>query len=313
MSHNTLASTGPALRRRGLLFVSALALVAAAILSLTVGPFGARSASAATQPTVTIGVVDAQEGYWPILKKLVQAKLGVTLKTVNFTDYNQPNQELAEGQIDLNLFQHIEYLANYNVTNKQTLVPIGSTAVYPLTLYSTKYKTVSAIPSGSTVAVPNDSINEARGLLVLQAAGLVKLKSGGTPFSTTADVESGSKVKVAIVDAAETALQIKGGSAAAAIVNNNYAVEDKLPSTDKLYADNPASKSAFPYVNIFVSRKVDDHNKLYLQIVKLYQTKQVENEVQRESGGTAVFRNISESSLQNELALVEKQERATLK
>ncbi|MBJ7288723.1 MAG: methionine ABC transporter substrate-binding protein, partial [Williamsia sp.] len=88
--------------------------------------------------TVKIGVADAAESYWNVFTKKA-ADEGITVDLVNFTDYNQPNPALAEGELQLNEFQHMLYLATYNQKNKQSLVPIGATAVYPLPLYSTKH------------------------------------------------------------------------------------------------------------------------------------------------------------------------------
>jgi D-methionine transport system substrate-binding protein len=90
---------------------------------------------------------------------------------VNFDAYDQPNPALSAGELDLNQFQHIIYLATYNVKAGDDLVPVGATAIYPLGLYSTKYKSVADIPNGGTIAVPNDESNQARALLVLQSAG----------------------------------------------------------------------------------------------------------------------------------------------
>jgi D-methionine transport system substrate-binding protein len=239
----------------------------------------------------------------------VKERLGVSLKFVNFSDYSQPNPALREGQLDLNEFQHIEYLSNYDVTAHGDLQPIGATAVYPLPLYSLKYSTAAAIPAGAKIVIPNDAINEARGLLVLQSAKLLTLKDGGTAFSSTADIVT-HKVDVAALDASQTAGALQSGSAAAAIVNNNYATSAGLPKSDAIFQDNPASPSAAPYVNIFVARAADKNNPLYLKLAALYHNPAVEKGVQQANGGTAVFRTVPPATLQAELATVEAQERA---
>ncbi|MCU1529110.1 MAG: D-methionine-binding lipoprotein metQ, partial [Frondihabitans sp.] len=107
------------------------------------------------------------------------------------------------------------------------------------------------------------------------------------------------------LDASQTAGALKSGSVAAAIVNQNYAAEAKLPTTDAIFRDNPSSASAAPYVNIFVSRKKDDTNALYLKLAALYHTASVEKGVQEENDGNAVFRTTSAKALQTELAKVE--------
>jgi D-methionine transport system substrate-binding protein len=289
-----LPSRGSGRRRVAWIASTALALVAALVVGLVLSK------------TVTIGVTDASQPYWKTYTDLAKKQLGVNVKIVNFSDYSQPNPALKEGQLDLNEFQHIQYLANYNVTAHDDLQPIGATAVYPLPLYSVKYHTPSALPNGAQVAIPNDAINEARGLLVLQSAGLLTLKAGGTAFSTTADIVT-HKVGVTTLDASQTADALLNGSVAAAIVNNNYATSAKLSNSQAIFQDNPSSPSAAPYVNIFVARKADVNNPLYLKLAALYHDPAIENGVQAANGGTAVFRDVPPAELQSELATVEQQ------
>jgi D-methionine transport system substrate-binding protein len=299
-----LPSRGPGRRRVAWILSTSLvvvALVVGLVLSLSGGSGGSK--------TITIGVTDASQPYWKTYTELARKQLGVTVKLVNFSDYSQPNPALKEGQLDLNEFQHIQYLANYNVTAHDDLQPIGATAVYPLPLYSVKYDKPSALPNGAQVAIPNDAINEARGLLVLQAAGLLTLKDGGTAFSTTADIET-HKVGVTTLDASQTADALLNGSVAAAIVNNNYATSAKLTASQAIFQDDPSSPSAAPYVNIFVARKADANNPLYLKLAALYHDPSVEKGVQQANGGTAVFRDVQPAELQSELATVQRQAEA---
>ncbi len=260
--------------------------------------------------TISIGVTDRSEPYWDTFAALAKKKLGVTVKFVNFTDYSQPNPALSQGQLDLNEFQHIQYLANYNVTAHKDLRPIGATAVYPLPLYSTKYHSVPEIPKGAKVAIPNDAVNEARGLLVLQSAGLLKLANGGTAFSSVSDVTS-HQINVVPLDASQTAGALKSGSVSAAIVNNNYATSAKLAKSDVLFQDDPAGASSAPYVNVFVARAKDANNSTYLKLAALYHDATVEKGVQQANAGTAVFRTLTPAALQKELRTVQTQESAS--
>jgi len=300
-----LPSRGPGRRRVVWIASTALALVIALVVGLVVSQSGGSGGS----KTISIGVTDASQPYWKTFTDLARKQLGVNVKLVNFSDYSQPNPALKQGQLDLNEFQHIQYLANYNVTAHDDLQPIGATAVYPLPLYSLKYSKPSALPNGVKVAIPNDAINEARGLLVLQAAGLLTLKDGGSAFSTTADIVT-HKVGVTTLDASQTADALLNGSVAAAIVNNNYATSAKLSSSQAIFQDDPASPGAAPYVNIFVARKADVNNPLYLKLVALYHDPSVEKGVQQANGGTAVFRDVPAAALQSELATVEQQAKA---
>ncbi|MGI5229107.1 MetQ/NlpA family ABC transporter substrate-binding protein [Actinoallomurus sp. CA-142502] len=291
--------------RRVTWIVSAVVVAVIVVVAIVVGVTGGSSDA----KTVRVGVADASEPYWKTFAALAKKRLNVTVTYVNFNDYSQPNPALKEKQLDLNEFQHIQYLANYNVTAHDDLQPIGATAVYPLPLYSLKYRTPDALPDGAKVAVPNDAINEARGLLVLQAAKLVTLKNGGTAFSSVSDITS-HRVDVVTLDASQTARAVLTGSAAAAIVNNNYATNAKLPKTNAIFQDDPASPIAAPYVNIFVARAADKDDPTYLKLAALYHDPSVEKGVQASNGGTAVFRDVPAATLQQELKTVEAQARA---
>lgn len=266
------------------------AIVAALAVIPVVGMLaGCASTDAANQDeTVRIGVVGASDPYWATYKQAA-ADEGISVDVVDFSDYNQPNPALSEGELDINQFQHIVFLAQYNVASDDDLVPIGSTAIYPLGLYSSKYDSPKKIPAGETVAVPNDESNQARGLLVLQSAGLITLKDGGSIFSTVDDVDAAtSKVKVTALDASLTASSLP--DVAAAIINNDYIANAGLAASDAIAQDDPSDPNALPYVNIFAARAKDADNPTYLKLVKLYQdTKAVTDGVVEKSGGTAVI------------------------
>jgi len=176
----------------------------------------------------------------------------------------------------------------YNVNAGDDLQPIGATAIYPLGLYSTKYTDVADIPEGETIAVPNDESNQARALLVLQSAGLIELKDGGSIFSTVADIEDGSKVKVEAVAADFTASSLP--DFAGAVVNNDFVSKSGLTSDQLLAQDDPSDPASFPYVNIFAARAADVDNPTYLKLVEIYQdTTAVQEGVLEASGGTGVL------------------------
>ena len=285
-----------------------LALVFAGCAGGSAEPAASEGATEGTGEVVRIGVVGAGDPYWETYTEAAAAE-GIEVEIVDFTEYTQPNPALAAGELDLNQFQHIIYLATYNVNANDDLQPIGPTAIYPLPLYSTKYKTPADLPANAKVAIPNDAINQARGLLVLQSSGLLQLKDGGSPFSTVNDITS-SKVKVTTLDAAQTARALQSGSVDAAIVNKNYANDAKLPNDDVIAKDDPKDPSAQPYVNVFVARDADKNNKLYQQLAALYLDPAVEKSVQDVNGGSAVFSDLSAKDLQDLLAKVQEQEKA---
>lgn len=281
-----------------LLLLPALALAAACA-----APGSTPAGGSGGAPVVTIGVSDASENYWNVYKAKAAAK-GITVQFVNFTDYNQPNPALSQNQLQLNQFQHLQYLANYNVKNNDTLVPIGATAVYPLPLYSVKHTSVADIPAGGQVVIPNDPTNQARALLVLQAAKLVTLKGGGNTLSTTGDIDAAaSRVTVVAVDAAQTATNLQ--SVDAAIVNNNYATSAKLGPDKVIFKDDPNSAAAKPYINAFVTRAEDKDNPTYQRLVQIYHDPEVEAAIAADLGTSGVLKNNSAADLQATTAALE--------
>lgn len=224
---------------------------------------GSGSDGSSEDEVVKIGVVGKGDEQWPAFVDAA-AEEGITVELVDFGSYEQPNPALTEGEIDLNQFQHIVYLAEYNNASGSDLTPIGSTAIYPLGLYSKKYDDVDSIPEGETVAVPDDASNQARALNVLQQAGLVELKSGGTPYSDLADVDTDkSKVKVTALEAALIPTSLP--DVAAAIINNDFVQDAGLTFEDAIAQDDPEDASALPYVNIFAARAEDADNETYLK------------------------------------------------
>ncbi|MGX5697364.1 MetQ/NlpA family ABC transporter substrate-binding protein [Agromyces soli] len=291
------------LNRRPLAVVAALAAVPL-VVSLAACSAGGASGSEGGDDVVTIGVVGKGDAQWPAFEEAA-ADAGIKIEIVDFSDYAQPNPALTEGELDLNQFQHIVYLADYNVSADEDLTPIGSTAIYPLGLYSTQYDDVKDIPEGATVAVPNDASNQARGLLVLQSAGLIELKSGGTIFSDLADIdEAKSKVKVTALEASLTPTSLP--DVAAAIINNDFVEDAGLEFDDAIAQDDPSDPNALPYVNIFAARAEDKDNKTYQKLVEIFQTNEkVQAGLAESSGDTAVSLQTPVSDLEEALSKVE--------
>ena len=253
---------------------------------------------------VKIGVVGKSDPQWAAFEEAA-ADEGITIELVDFADYAQPNPATTEGELDLNQFQHIVYLADYNVSAGEDLTPIGATAIYPLGLYSTTYDSVDDIPEGETVAVPNDASNQARALLVLQSAGLLELKSGGTIFSDLADIdEAESRVKVTALEASLTPTSLP--DVAAAVINNDFVEDAGLSFEDAIAQDDPSDPNALPYVNIFASRAEDKDDETYLKLVEIFQTDpEVQAALVEASGSTAVPVTTPVKDLEDSLATVE--------
>ena len=255
--------------------------------------------AAAQEGPVRIGVVGASDEQWKIFEEKA-AEAGIEVEITDFTDYQQPNPATSQDQLDLNQFQHLKFLAEYNVATDSDLVPIAATAVYPLGLYSQKYTAIEEFVAGDEIAIPNDPSNLARALLVLQDAGLVELKDGGSPYSTEADVLPTSLVTVTPVDAAQTAIALN--SVAASIINNDFLADAGLAPADALYQDDAASDAARPYINVWVARADDQDNPVYARLIELYKDQEVQEALVAASGGTGVLANQTAAELQGYLA-----------
>lgn len=272
------------MRRKGLLGFIAVIIVIAVAAFFT---FGHKKTEA--KKTVTVGVVgqtNQDEKIWNQVKKTAKEKYGVTVKVKSFTDYNQPNKALQEGEIDLNSFQHKAFLNAWNKANKGTLVPIGNTVIAPIRLYSYKYKNINELPKNATIAVPNDASNESRALYVLKNAGLISFKKGTGKLATIADIEKNPKnLTIKELGAEQTARSLNDVDAA--VVNNTYAIPAKLGDKQTIYTE-PLNKDSEQWINVIVANKKDKDNEAYKAVVKSYQTDAVKKLIHKAYGNSEI-------------------------
>ena len=190
------------------------------------------------------------------------AKQGVELKIKVFTDYVQPNVQVAEGRLDANFFQHQPYLNEFNSSRGTDLVSIAGVHVEPFGAYSSKIKSLADLPQGASVVIPNDATNGGRALLLLQKAGVITLKDDAGITATVKDIVNNPiAIKVRELEAATLPRVL--AQVDLALINTNYALEAGLnPSKDALVIEGSDS----PYVNILV---VDSKNKDAADLQKL--------------------------------------------
>lgn len=249
---------------------------------------------------VKIGVVNAAaDDQWAVFEEQAEAE-GIYVEIEDLGDYSLPNAALTSGEIDLNQFQHLQFLAEYNTNTGEDLTPIGATAVYPLSLYSSKYTSVDEIPDGAEIAIPNDPTNLARALLVLQDAGLLTLKDGGSSVSTELDVLADeSTVTVTPVDATQTAVNLD--SIDGAVVNNDFIKDAGLAADAALYQDSAEAEGARPYINVWVSRAEDSGDETFLKLIEIAHSTEVEDALLEASDGSAVLADQDAATLQGYL------------
>jgi len=290
--------------------IALLTMAALAFMALWVAPTAwaapvSNTGDSADSP-IRIGVVDGEEPYWTAFAEAAMVE-GIYVDIQNFGDYTLLNQALVEGDLELNQFQHLDYLANFNVASGYDLVPVGATAVYPMALFSDRWNSVAEFPEGAEIAIPNDPTNLARALLVLQDAGLLVLNNGGSRQSTAYDVDTAnSRVSVIPVDAAQTAASIHDLDGA--IVNNDMIGQIGLSLSDAVYADNPESEASQPYINIFVARAADVDNPTFARLVSIFHnTPAVIDGLQEANANAAVIVDTPAIVLQQLLANLESQ------
>lgn len=156
--------------------------------------------------------------------KPLLAKAGVTLEVRVFNDYVQPNVQVDQGQIDVNYFQTKPYLDEFNRAHGTGLVPVAAVHVEPLGGYSRRWKSIAALSAGVSVALSNDASNGARALLLLQKAGLVRLRNPADPLATLRNIVANPKgLQLRELEAATVPREVH-----LALINTNYALDAGL-------------------------------------------------------------------------------------
>ncbi|MBJ7374053.1 MetQ/NlpA family ABC transporter substrate-binding protein [Pseudomonas glycinis] len=215
-----------------------------------IAAFAAVAAFSAHAETLTVAATPVPHAEILEFVKPALAKEGVDLKVKVFTDYIQPNVQVAEKRLDANFFQHQPYLDEFNKAKGTSLVAVTGVHLEPLGAYSSKLKDLKDLPGGANVVIPNDATNGGRALLLLDKAGVIKLKDSKNILSTVKDIAENPKdLKIRELEAATIPRVLT--QVDLALINTNYALEAKLdPSKDALVIEGNDS----PYVNILVSR-----------------------------------------------------------
>nr|WP_276934512.1 MetQ/NlpA family ABC transporter substrate-binding protein [Globicatella sulfidifaciens] len=263
------------------------------VLALLAGLVAPATAFAEDKPfdgeTVKVGVVSDDEiEVWEFVAELAE-KEGITLEVELFNDYVQPNVAVASGDLDLNAFQHVAYLEEWNKENDEDLQPIGYTYVSPLGAYSEKVSSLDELAEGAVVAIPNDPTNGGRALLLLEQAGVIEVDDAAGVLPTLKDItKNDKKLEFKELDAAQVAVSLPDVDAA--IINTNYALDHDLSiEEDAIFVDTEdLAKVNEVYKNVVVTRKDDVENELYKHIVELYQSEEVAEKITEVTDGANV-------------------------
>lgn len=264
------------------------------------------SADSATE-TVRIGTTDGSKKAWKVFEDKAKEE-GIKLDIQNFGDYSTPNTALSEDQLDVNLFQHIKFLAEYNVGAGDDLTPVGSSEIVPLAIFWKDHTSLDGI-DGEGIAIPNDPSNQGRAINVLVQAGLVKLKTDGLITPTPADIDqAASKVKVQPVDAAQTTAAY--GEGKPAVINNSFLDRAGIDPTTSVFQDDPNSTEAEPYINVFVTKAEKKDDPTIQKLVKIWHDPEVTAAVADDSNGTSVPVDRPAAELQEILDRLEADQKA---
>ncbi|WLS10373.1 MetQ/NlpA family lipoprotein (plasmid) [Shinella sumterensis] len=260
-------------------FLAALAATAFTIAALPSSPV-----SAEDKKVLKVGIISGEdEDVWRVVTAEA-AKKGLTIETVVFNDYTQPNESLARGEIDANAFQHLPYLENQIKQNGYKIVPVGYTGVWPIGLYSKKHAKTADLPDGAVIGVPNDPSNEGRALRVLQNEGLIKLKDGTGILATIADISENPKnLEIKELDAGIVGRSVDDLDAA--VVNTDWALKSGLTPENRI-AQEPVADN--PYRNFIAVRTESEKEPWVKELVSAYQNDAVKAEFDRVYKGTGI-------------------------
>ncbi|OHQ53800.1 methionine ABC transporter substrate-binding protein [Corynebacterium sp. HMSC070H05] len=275
--------------KRTLATVAAAALATTGLVACSNESNDATETTAANGENVTvkIGTTEADQEAWTVFKQLA-ADNGIELDIVHFSDYSPVNEALAQGELDVNKFQHIKYLAEYNAASGNDLKVVGSTEIVPLALFWKDHDSLDGI-EGQSVAIPNDPSNQGRAINVLVQAGLLTLNDNvADPLTPTpAEINKDeSKVTVTPVDASQTPNAYNEGKPA--IINNTWLDRAGIEPSLAVFEDDPESKEAEPYINVFAARSEDISDETLNKLVELWQTPEVAEATAKDSKGTSV-------------------------
>lgn len=219
-------------------------------------------------------------------KPLMEAE-GWDMEIVVFTDYVQPNEVVESGDIDANYFQHVNYLNSYNEEKGTHLVNVGEIHYEPLGIYPGKESDLAAISDGAEIAVPNDTTNCARALLLLEAQGLIKLDPEAGITATEIDIiENPHNIKIVPLAAEQVARTLP--DVAFGVVNGNYALEAGLSTEDAVAIEADDSEAVQEYVNVIAVREGNEENEGVKALVDVLKSDDIKKFINEKYEGSVV-------------------------
>jgi len=220
-----------------------------------------------------------------VVEAVVQeaAKQGLNVELIEFSDYITPNSALADGSLDLNSYQHLPFLNNYNSNNGTHLVSMGESILMRMGIYSNQYNTIDALPDNALVAIPNDPTNGGRGLLLLADAKLITLKENVGYKATINDIVDNPKnLQFVEIEAAQLPRSLDDVDIAT--ITMNYVMSAGLnPDEQGIYLE---AKDAALAVMVIAAREEDKDNANYKKFVEIYRSQPIQDFIQTTFNGT---------------------------
>lgn len=218
----------------------------------------------------------------------ILAAEGWKLEVVVFEDYVQPNLVVESGDLDANYFQHIPYLESFNEENKTHLVNAGGIHYEPFGIYAGTRASLEELQEGDAIAIPNDTTNEARALLLLQDNGVIKLKEGAGLTATVLDIES-NPLNLDIVELEAAQVSRVRQEVAAVVLNGNYALEAGLTAgRDAITYEASDSEAAKTYVNIVAVKEGNENNEGIQALVKVLKSDEIKKFINDKYDGAVI-------------------------
>ncbi|WP_100330705.1 MetQ/NlpA family ABC transporter substrate-binding protein [Bacillus xiapuensis] len=213
----------------------------------------------------------------------VAAKDGFEFEMKVFNEYVMPNIALAEGEIDLNSFQHGPYLEQFKKDRNLDITNVADTVNYPMGIYSSKVKDIKELGKKAKIGLPNDPTNGARALLLMEEAGLIKLKKDAGVKATLKDIDE-NKLNLEFVELEASQIPRQLEELDAAAINTNFAIEQGfVPEKDSIFIEPKDS----PWVNVIAARTEDKDADFVKKFVKYYQSEEVKQFIEKEFAGSA--------------------------
>ncbi|RKW34638.1 MAG: ABC transporter substrate-binding protein [Leptotrichia sp.] len=230
-----------------------------------------------------VGATPVPHGEFLKLVKDDLKKQGVDLEIVEFNDYILPNKALADKSIDANFFQHVPYMEDFAKRNNIPLVSVGNVHLEPMALYSKKIKNIKDLKPNDTLIIPNDPTNGGRALILLDKAGIIKLKDNKKLDSTTKDIASNPK-KIKIVTLSNEQIAPRLVEVAGAIINSNFAINAGVTKNEIILQEDKNS----PYANVVTVLKGNENDPRIQKLMKALQSEKVKKYIEEKYEGRII-------------------------